>query len=151
MIKQTYISTRGLKNGAYFSIPSMLASVCTKAIGIMKKKVRKKNATVIISLRTLRWTYGIAKFGQYTSRGSGAHSVNQIVGFLVCWVCAQTAAPHRVLKETKAAGITHLGSCSTLSRSSAIWHDKVKWKYVKFPDTMFHNQTAVVIWLIYFS
>lgn len=103
----------------------MLASDCTMAIGTMKKNVRKKNATDIISLRTLRWTYGIARLGQYTSRGSGAQSVNQIVGFLVWCVCAQTAAPHRVLKETKAAGMIDFGSCSALSLSSAIWHEEI--------------------------
>lgn len=74
----------GFRNGAAFSIPSRLAKDCTIAIGIMKKKVRKKNATPIISLLTESETYGIARFGQYTSRGSAAQSVNQIVGSLDC-------------------------------------------------------------------
>lgn len=80
----THCSTMGFRNGAAFSSPSRLANDCTIAMGIMKKKVRKKNATPIISLLTVSETYGIARFGQYTSRGSGAHSVNQIVGFLDC-------------------------------------------------------------------
>jgi hypothetical protein len=50
----------------------------------MKKKARKKNETPIISLLTESDTYGMARFGQYTSRGSGAHSVNHKVGFLDC-------------------------------------------------------------------
>lgn len=61
---------------------SMFARDCTNAIGIMKKKVRKKNATAIISLLIVSETYGIARFSQQTSRGSGAHSVNHVVGFL---------------------------------------------------------------------
>jgi hypothetical protein len=65
--------------------------------------------------------YGMAKFCQYTSRGSGAHSVNHKVGFLDCWVCAQTAAPHRVLNETNAAGMIDFGSFNTLVLSSSIW------------------------------
>ena len=67
---RTHISMMGFRNGAFFSIPSILARDCTNAMGIMKKKVRKKNATPIISLRTVSETYGIAKFCQYTSRGS---------------------------------------------------------------------------------
>lgn len=51
-----YISMRGFKNGTAFSMPSMLASVCTNAIGIMKKNVRKKKATAITSLLMVRWT-----------------------------------------------------------------------------------------------
>ena len=98
----------------------MLARACTDAIGIMKKKVRKKNATAMISLLTASETYGIARFCQYTSCGSGAHSVNHEVGFLDCWVWAQTAAPHRDLKETNAAGIMDFGSFFTLSLSSVI-------------------------------
>jgi len=111
----------GFRKGAFFSIPSMLARACTDAIGIMKKKVRKKNATPIISLLTESDMYGMAKFSQYTSRGSGAHSVNHKVGFLDCWVCAQTAAPHRVLNETNAAGIIDFGSFKTFFLSSSIW------------------------------
>jgi hypothetical protein len=65
-------------------MPSIVARDCTKVMGIMKKKVKKKNATATISLLTVRETYGIAKFFQNTSRGSGAHSVNQRVGFLDC-------------------------------------------------------------------
>lgn len=81
---ETHASITGLRNGAAFSIPSMLAKDWTIAIGIMKKKVRKKKATPMISLLTESETYGIARFCQYTSRGSGAHSVNHKVGFLVC-------------------------------------------------------------------
>jgi len=73
-----------LRNGAAFSMPSILASDCTNAMGIMKKNVRKKKATPITSLLIERETYGIAMLSQYMSRGSGAHSVNHIVGFLVC-------------------------------------------------------------------
>lgn len=54
----------GFRNGAAFSIPSMLARDCTNAMGIMKKKVRKKNETPIISLLTVSETYGIARFFQ---------------------------------------------------------------------------------------
>lgn len=50
-VERLYTSISGFKNGTAFSMPSMLASVCTKAIGIMKKKVRKKKATAITSLR----------------------------------------------------------------------------------------------------
>ena len=74
-----------------------------------------------MSLLIASETNGIARLSQYTSRGSGAHSVNQMVGFLDCWVCAQTAAPHRDLKETKAAGMIELGSFIVLSISSDIW------------------------------
>jgi hypothetical protein len=102
-------------------MPSRLARDCTIAMGIMKKKVKKKNATAITSLLTERETYGMARFGQYTSRGSGAHSVNQIVGFLDCWVWAQTAVPQRVLKETNAAGMIEFGSSAILSLSAVIW------------------------------
>lgn len=55
-------------------------------IGMMKKKVRKKKATFITNLLTVKETYGIARFGQYISRGSAAHSVNHSVGFRVCVV-----------------------------------------------------------------
>ena len=119
-MEETYISITDFRKGALFSIPSILASACTDAIGIMKKKVRKKKATPIISLLTLSDMYGMAKFCQYTSRGSGAHSVNHKVGFLDCWVCAHTAAPHRVLNETNAAGIIDFGSFKTLFVSSSI-------------------------------
>lgn len=44
----------GLRKGATHSIPSTLARDCTKAMGIMEKKVRKKNATAIISFLILR-------------------------------------------------------------------------------------------------
>lgn len=74
----------GLRKGAVFSIPEMLARDCTNAMGIMKQKVRKKNATLQISLLIASETYGIGRLRQYTSRGSGAHSVNHIVGFLDC-------------------------------------------------------------------
>jgi hypothetical protein len=67
----------------------------------------------------VRYTNGIDKLSQHTSRGSEAHSVNQTVGLLVCCVWAQTAAPHHDRKETKAAGTTDLGSFMILSRSSA--------------------------------
>lgn len=117
---QAYMSTSGFSHGAAFWIPSRLARVWTNAMGIIKKKVRKKNATAVINLLTVRETYGIGKFRQYTSRGSGAHSVNQSVGFLVCWVCAQTAAAHLVLNETNAAGMMALGSFVTFSLSSTI-------------------------------
>ena len=60
----TYIFIRGFRNGAAFSIPSMLARDCTNVMGIMKKKVRKKNATPIISLLTVSETYGMARFFQ---------------------------------------------------------------------------------------
>lgn len=40
----------GFKKGATFWSPSMLAKACTDAIGIMKKKVKKKNATAMINL-----------------------------------------------------------------------------------------------------
>lgn len=60
----TYTSIRDLRNGAAFSIPSMLAKDCTIAMGIIKKKVRKKNATPIISLLTVSETYGMARFFQ---------------------------------------------------------------------------------------
>lgn len=98
----------------------MFASDCTKAIGMMKKKVRKKKATAIRSFRIVNETYGIARFFQYTSRGSGAHSVNHRVGFRACCVWAQTAAPQRVLNDTKAAGMIALGLFTTSSFSSAI-------------------------------
>lgn len=62
-------------------------------------------------------TKGIARFFQYTSLGSGAQFVNQRVGFLLCVVCAQTEAPHRELKDTKAAGIIYFGSLRTRWRS----------------------------------
>lgn len=75
-----------LKKGATFSMPSMVARDCTNAIGMMKKKVRKKNATLIANLLIVKETYGTARFGQNTSRGSGAHSVNHSVGFRVCVV-----------------------------------------------------------------
>jgi hypothetical protein len=98
----------------------MFARDCTNAMGIMKKKVRKKNATAITSLLSVSETNGIARLSQYTSRGSGAHPVNHIVGFLDCCVCAQTAAPHRVLKETNAAGMIDLGLFTILSLSKEI-------------------------------
>lgn len=74
----------GFRKGTAFSMPSMLARDCTNAIGIMKKKVREKNATPIISFLIASETYGIARLSQYISRGSGAHSVNHMVGFLLC-------------------------------------------------------------------
>lgn len=120
-LRHTYTSIIGFKNFALFSIPSMLARPWTDATGIMKKKVRKKKATAIMSLLTVNETYGIARLSQYTSRGSGAHSVNHKVGFLDCCVCAATAADHRDLKETNAAGMRALGSFFTLSFSSAIY------------------------------
>jgi len=68
----------------------------------------------------LKETNGMAKFRQYTSRGSGAQSVSQSVGFLLCWVCAQTDAPQRELNERKATGKIALGSFITLWRSNVI-------------------------------
>lgn len=76
----TYISIRGFKKGRTFWIPSRLARDCTKAIGIMKQKIRKKSAMVVSSLLIESSTYGIARLSQNTSLGSGAHSVNHIVG-----------------------------------------------------------------------
>lgn len=118
-IEATYFSIIGFKKGRTFSIASMLARDWTSAIGIIKKKVRKNKATAMSNLRMLRSKYGMARFSQKTSRGSGAHSVSQIVGLLVCWVWAHTAAAHRVLNETKAAGITAFGLFMILSLSSA--------------------------------
>lgn len=82
--EDTHNSIMGSKKGTAFSIPSIFARDCTNAMGIMKKKVRKKKATAMMSLRILSETYGIARLSQYISRGSGAHSVNHIVGFLDC-------------------------------------------------------------------
>lgn len=118
-VRNAYFSIRGLKKGTTLSIPSIFAKDCTKAIGIIKKKVRKNNATAMINRRTVREKNGIERLGQYTSRGSGAHSVSQIVGLLDCCVCAQTAAPHRVLKETNAAGIIAFWSFIILSLSDS--------------------------------
>lgn len=84
--KRTHSSIMTFKNGATFSIPSTVARDCTNAIGMMKKKVRKKKATFITKFLTVKETYGIARFGQYTSRGSAAHSVSHSVGFRVCVV-----------------------------------------------------------------
>lgn len=44
------------RNGALFLIPSMLARVWTNAIGIMKKNVRKKKTTAIMSLLIVKET-----------------------------------------------------------------------------------------------
>lgn len=104
-MERTHRSIMTFKKGATFSIPSMVARVCTNAIGMMKKKVRKKKATLIANLLIVKETYGTARFAQNTSRGSGAHSVNHSVGFRVCVVWAQTAAAQRVLKDTKDAGM----------------------------------------------
>lgn len=52
----TYMSMITLRNGAIFLIPSILARVWTNVMGIMKKNVRKKNATPIMSLLTVRYT-----------------------------------------------------------------------------------------------
>lgn len=65
-------------------------------------------------------TNGMAKFRQYTSRGSGAQSVSQSVGFLLCWVCAQTDAPQRELNERKATGKIELESFIIFCRSDVI-------------------------------
>lgn len=119
--KFTYTSIIAFKNGAFFLSPSILARDWTNVIGIMKKNVRKKKATPIMSFLIVSETYGIARFSQYTSRGSGAHSVSHKVGFLDCCVCAQTAAAHRVLKETNATGMIAFASFLTLSRSSSIY------------------------------
>lgn len=82
--EDTYDSITGSKKGTAFSIPSIFARDCTNAMGIMKKKVRKKKATATISLLTESETYGIDRLSQHMSQGSGAHSVNHSVGFLVC-------------------------------------------------------------------
>lgn len=71
-------------------------------------------------------TNGIAKFRQYMSRGSGAQSVSQSVGFLLCWVCAQTDAPQRDLNERKATGKIDLGSLIIFWRSNVICTIQVK-------------------------
>ncbi|KAL4580475.1 hypothetical protein LXL04_016669 [Taraxacum kok-saghyz] len=101
----------------------MFASDWTNAMGIMKKKVREKKATAIRSFRTVMETYGIARFCQNTSRGSGAHSVNHRVGFRACCVCAQTAAPQRVLNDTKAAGMIAFGwlQVAIIAVLTSIW------------------------------
>lgn len=52
----TYMSMITFRNGAIFLIPSILARVWTNVMGIMKKNVRKKNATPIMSLLTVRYT-----------------------------------------------------------------------------------------------
>lgn len=67
---------------------------------------------------------GIPRFFQYTSRGSGAQFVNHRVGFLLCVVCAQTAAPHLELNDTKAAGVMDLGSFRIFWRSIVNWEMK---------------------------
>lgn len=67
---------------------------------------------------------GMARFRQKTSRGSGAQFVNQSVGFLLCCVCAQTAAPQRELNETKATGRTDFGSLIIFWRSNVNYHRK---------------------------
>ena len=48
----THLSIIGFKKGSTFSISSRLAKDWTIAIGTMKKKVRKKKETAIISLLT---------------------------------------------------------------------------------------------------
>lgn len=61
---QTYHSITGRKNGMTFSIPSILARDCTNAIGIMKKKVRKKSATAIRNLLIVSSTKGMERLDQ---------------------------------------------------------------------------------------
>lgn len=82
--KDTHNSIMGFRKGTAFSMPSIFARDCTNAIGITKKKVRKKKATPLMSLLIASETYGIDRLSQYISRGSGALSVNHIVGFLIC-------------------------------------------------------------------
>lgn len=64
MHRRPYISIKDLRKGAAFSMPSILASDCTNAMGIMKKNVRKKKATAIISLLIESEKYGIAMLSQ---------------------------------------------------------------------------------------
>lgn len=86
MGNNSHLSIIGFRKGSIRSMSSKFAIDWTIAIGIMKKKVRKKSATAMISLRTESSTKGIARLGQKTSRGSGAHSVSHNVGLLVCCV-----------------------------------------------------------------
>lgn len=52
----THMSMITFRNGATFLIPSIVASVWTNVMGIMKKNVRKKKATPIMSLLIVKDT-----------------------------------------------------------------------------------------------
>lgn len=60
----THTSIKGFKKGTASSIPSMFARDCTIAMGMMKKKVRKKNTTPIINRLIARLTKGMARLLQ---------------------------------------------------------------------------------------
>lgn len=62
--RATYTSIMGFRKGAAFSMPSIFARDCTNAMGIMKKKVRKKYATAMMSLLIASETNGIARLSQ---------------------------------------------------------------------------------------
>jgi hypothetical protein len=75
----------------------------------------RESETAITSLQIISATNGMTALLWYRSRGSRAHSGNQIVGFLLCCVCPHTAAPQHVLMKKNATGMIALGSFTTRS------------------------------------
>jgi hypothetical protein len=88
---------------------------------------------------------GMARFRQNTSRGSGAQFVNQSVGFLLCCVCAQTAAPQRELNETKATGRTDFGSLTIFWRSDVNYSRKDAAIRVKQSNNSKRNEHCMIM------
>ncbi|KAG6545846.1 hypothetical protein Mapa_012807 [Marchantia paleacea] len=84
----------------------MVPTPCTAAFGMVYKIVVRNTRTPTNICRIHSWEKETERFGQYTSLGSGAHSVTHNMGFSACWLCAATAAPRLFLKVTIAAGIS---------------------------------------------
>ena len=93
----------------------------------------------------LKETNGMARFRQKTSRGSGAQFVNQSVGFLLCCVCAQTAAPQRESNETKATGRIDFESLTIFWRSDINYHRKYADIRLKQPNNLKRNECCIIM------
>lgn len=104
----------------------------------MKKKMKEMSRR-----RELSSMYGIDRLSQQTSRASGAQSVSQQVESLLCCVCAQTAAPHRELNDTKPAFITHLSLDKMWRRSFLTCQSRY--------DMMKHLTSISVVQISYFE
>lgn len=68
----TYLFSSPLKKGNVSWSVFKLAKLCTRATGAIKKTRKAAVARRVAVLRNQNCLYGIARFGQYISRGSGA-------------------------------------------------------------------------------
>lgn len=87
------------------------------------------------SLQSGKSLYGITRFLQDTSLGSGAMSVIQRSGSACCWEWETSAAPNRVLNVTKATGNSYMYKTTwdvyfIQNTVNGLFNDKLKYKCI---------------------